>query len=148
MFHVVQRLKISLALSGLFHHHSTSQRVFQSRTRREEVRTVASEAEPIRLSMQRFGFLNMSDRDYIELLDWTARVVVPGKCGSTPPDAPPIFERLNLGISPKSWCELIKSFGKLFSTVAGKPHIVERYRSSRRKQKFTLEPKARLLLTV
>jgi hypothetical protein len=94
------------------------------------------------------GFLNMSDRDYIELLDWTARVVVTGKRGSTPPDAPLIFERLNLGISPESWCELIKSFGKLFSTVAGKPHIVERYRSSKRKQRFTLKPEARLLLTI
>ena len=94
------------------------------------------------------GFLNMSDGDYIELLDWTTRVVVPGKRGSTPPDAPPIFERLNLGISAESWCELITSFGKLFSTVAGKPHIVERYRSSKRKQKFTLKPEARQLLTV
>jgi hypothetical protein len=94
------------------------------------------------------GFLNMSDRDYIELLDWTARVVVPGKRSSTPPDAPPIFERLNLGLSPESWCELIKNFGKLFSSVAGKPHIVERYRSSKRKQRFTLKPEARLLLTI
>ncbi len=94
------------------------------------------------------GFLNMSDRDYIELLDWTARVVVPGKRGSTPPDAPPIFERLELGISPESWCELITSFGKLFSTVAGKPQIVECYRSSKRKQKFTLKPEARQLLTI
>jgi hypothetical protein len=41
----------------------------------------------------------MSARDYIELLDWTARIVVSGKRGSTPPDAPPIFERLKLGIS-------------------------------------------------
>jgi hypothetical protein len=94
------------------------------------------------------GFLNMSDGDYIELLDWTARVIVTGKRGSTPPDAPPIFERLNLGISPESWCELITSFGTLFSTVAGKPHIVERYRSSKRQQRFTLKPEARLLLTI
>ena len=103
---------------------------------------------PFRRLCPHISPLNMSDRDYIELLDWTARVVVPGKRGSTPPDAPPVFERLNLGISPESWCELIKSFGKLFSTVAGKPHIVERYRSSNRKQKFTLKPEARLLLSV
>ncbi len=62
------------------------------------------------------GFLNMSIRSYIELLDWTARQIVPGKRGSTPIEAPAILQRL--GLEPTAWCELILNFGELFSTVA------------------------------
>ena len=46
------------------------------------------------------GFLPMSVSAYLELLDWTARQPPAGKRGSTPPDAPPILERLKL--SPTS----------------------------------------------
>jgi hypothetical protein len=46
----------------------------------------------------------MSVADYLQLLDWTARQTVPGKCGSTPPDAPSVLERLNL--SAPVWCVL------------------------------------------
>ena len=65
------------------------------------------------------GFLNMSAADYNELLDWTARGIVPGKCGATPAEAAPIFERMGLGISAGTWCELVANFGKLLKIVAG-----------------------------
>ena len=94
------------------------------------------------------GFLNMSSTDYIELLDWTARNIAPGKRGSTPVDAPPIFERLGLGMSATTWCELVANFGKLFKIVAGKPHHVDAHRGVRRPKRFKLSRQARELLEV
>ena len=94
------------------------------------------------------GFLNMSQEDYIELLDWTARLVVPGKRGSTPVDAPPVFERLNLGLSVAAWTELVSNFRKLFSHVAGRPQVVEAHRSKSRHQRFHVPRQARDLLCV
>ena len=45
--------------------------------------------------------------DYLELLDWTARQTVPGKCGVTPAAAPAILARLTM--SPRTWCELVRN---------------------------------------
>jgi len=53
----------------------------------------------------------------LELLDWTARQIVTGQRGSTPEEAPPIFERLT--IKPAVWYELVTRFGKLFSLDSG-----------------------------
>jgi len=75
------------------------------------------------------GFLAMSLEDYLQLLDWTARAVAPGKRGSTPASAPPILQRL--GLDASSWCELVSDFGKLFCTVAGRPDRVDAMRSPR-----------------
>lgn len=94
------------------------------------------------------GFLNMSVPDYIELLDWTARSIVPGKRGATPAEAPPVFERLGLGLSAGTWCELVANFGKLFKLVAGKPHVVDAHRGVRRPKRFKLSRQARELLEV
>lgn len=94
------------------------------------------------------GFLNMTAAEYIELLDWTARGIAPGKSGATPADAPPIFERLGLGISAANWCELVKNFSKLFKIVAGKPHVVDAHRGVVRPKRFKLSPAARDLLQV
>jgi hypothetical protein len=92
------------------------------------------------------GFLKMTTSEYIELLDWTARCIVPGKRGATPEDAPPVFERLGLGLSAGTWCELVANFGKLFRLVAGKPHIVEAHRGVVRPKQFKLSQQARELL--
>ena len=94
------------------------------------------------------GFLNMTDAEYIELLDWTARISVPGKRGATPVDAPGVFERMQLGISKESWCELVGNFGRLFKIVAGKPHIVESHRGKVRPKRFKLSRQARQLFEV
>jgi len=94
------------------------------------------------------GFLNMTTAEYIELLDWTARFIAPGKAGATPADAPPIFDRLGLGISAANWCELVKNFGKLFKIVAGKPHVVDAHRGVVRPKRFKLSPAARDLMQV
>ncbi len=94
------------------------------------------------------GFLNMTAVEYIELLDWLARQVVPGKRGSTPEDAPAVFDRLGLGMSAATFCELVANFGKLFKIVAGKPHVVDAHRGVRRPKRFKLSPQARQLLEV
>jgi post-segregation antitoxin (ccd killing protein) len=90
------------------------------------------------------GFLPISVAAYLELLDWTARQTVPGKRGSTPSDAPPILERLK--VSATTWCELVSDFGRLFSTVAGHPRIVDSTRSRRGHRRFHLTARVRELL--
>ena len=81
---------------------------------------------------------------YIDLLDWTARQVRCDKIGATPKFAKPIFERL--GISSEVWFELVKEFGRLFMTVAGKPHEIEARRSRNGKQRYNAKPRTRELL--
>lgn len=63
------------------------------------------------------------------------------------PDKNAIVHVMNRTFDAAS-CLAMMSFGKLFSTPPGEPHIVEHYRSTKRKQKFTLKPEARLLLTI
>jgi hypothetical protein len=90
------------------------------------------------------GFLPISVAAYLELLDWTVRQTVPGKQGSTPSDAPPILEQLK--VSATTWCELVSNFGRLFSTVAGHPRIVDSTRSRRGHRRFHLTARVRELL--
>ena len=87
----------------------------------------------------------MTAADYVQLLDWTARRIVPGKRGSTPIDAPPIFDRLRM--KPAVWCELVTNFSILFSLIAGQPHRVDEFRSRYRGSRFHLRCTARTLLT-
>ena len=89
------------------------------------------------------GFLQISTAEYLDLLDWTARRLRSGKRGSTPKCAPPLFERL--GIDERTWLELTKEFGRLFSIVAGKPTVIDATRSPKRGQRYNVRSKARAL---
>jgi hypothetical protein len=80
------------------------------------------------------GFLNMTAQEYLTLLDWTARQLVPGKAGVTPAELPPILERV--GLKPGSWLKLVGKFGKLFHNVAGKPHTIADNRSRLSKRRY------------
>lgn len=91
------------------------------------------------------GFLAMSLEDYLLLLDWTARQSAQGKRGKTPPCVPPILQRL--GLAQSSWCELVSYFGKLFSSVAGKPSLVDSMRTPHGHRRFFLRRRARELMT-
>lgn len=91
------------------------------------------------------GFLPMSTAVYLEILDWTARCIRSDKRGATPANARPIFERL--GISVDVWHELVNGFGKLFYTVAGKPHEIDSCRSRNGRHRYKTKPKARELLS-
>lgn len=68
------------------------------------------------------GFLPISELEYVCLLDWTARMVVPGKRGVTPAEAPEVLERL--GWNVPQWTALVRDFGRLFSLAAGLPQTL------------------------
>ena len=91
------------------------------------------------------GFLTLSVAEYIQLLDCTAREIRRGKRGSTPRDLPPVFERLNL--QPDAWFALVRNFGRLFRTVAGRPESVDNTRGRIGKRRFHISGEARQLLT-
>jgi len=87
----------------------------------------------------------MPIEDYLELLDWTARQVVPGKRGSTPSSLPPVLARL--GLDAACWCELVSDFGRLFCSVAGRPECIDSMRCHRTQRRYHLRRRARELLT-
>ena len=89
-------------------------------------------------------FLPMSQMDYLELLDWTARQAKPGQRGTTPESLAPIFQRLSM--SGETWSHLVNNFGRLFSTVAGQPRTIEGARSRHRHQRFRIPKETRELL--
>lgn len=91
------------------------------------------------------GFLAMTTEDYLQLLDWTARQVVPGKAGRTDKTMPPVLKRI--GLDQASWCELVRDFGKLFCSVAGRAEVVDAMRSARGHRRFHLRRRARELMT-
>lgn len=94
--------------------------------RRGAIGPVASRS-PYRASDK--GFLPMSQIEYIRLLDWTARVVVPGKSGATPASAPDVIVRLRLKVP--EWIGLVREFGRLFSLAAGLPGTLAQQRTRR-----------------
>jgi hypothetical protein len=65
------------------------------------------------------GFLPMTERQYLELLDWTGRQVRRDKRGAIPADLAPIFDRLQL--SRETWVETVQHFGRWFRRAAGRP---------------------------
>ncbi len=90
------------------------------------------------------GFLALSLVDYLQLLDWTARQVARGKQGVTPHTAPPVLQRL--GLEGTAWTELVRDFGQLFATVAGRPSRVDATRSYRTHRRFRVRRRVRELL--
>ena len=90
------------------------------------------------------GFLNMSIQAYIELLDWTARQIVPGKRGRTPTETPAVLERLQL--DPQTWCQLATNFGRLFSLVAGCPKAIDATRTRGRQSRYRVPRSLRELM--
>jgi hypothetical protein len=90
------------------------------------------------------GYLPMTTAAYIELLEWTGRQVRPGKRGVMPASLAPIIERL--GISQEVWIELVKDFGRLFYTVAGKPQTIDATRSKKRKHRYKALARTRQLM--
>ena len=90
------------------------------------------------------GFLALTTSEYFELLDWTARQIVPGKEGRTPESCPPILKRL--GLARQSWCTLVTQFADVFCHVSARADRVDRCRSHRTMRRFRLRPTARKLL--
>jgi len=55
--------------------------------------------------------------DYLELVDWTGRIIREDKRGFIPDDIPPILDRLQ--IEPKEWLYLSKNFESPFKGLVG-----------------------------
>ncbi len=62
--------------------------------------------------------------DYLELVDWTGRIVRDDKRGSIPADTPPILQRLH--IESQAWMQLTAEFEKQFCHFVGRPEAVQR----------------------
>ncbi|MEJ1464358.1 MAG: transposase, partial [Candidatus Sedimenticola sp. (ex Thyasira tokunagai)] len=56
--------------------------------------------------------------DYLELVDWTGRILREDKRGAIPSDLPPILVRLQ--IDPKSWITMTTSFESRFKSLIGR----------------------------
>jgi len=65
----------------------------------------------------RHGFLPMTPDEYLELLDWTGRQIVPGKRGAIDSALAPILERL--GLKPSNWLNVIDNFERWFHAAVG-----------------------------
>jgi REP element-mobilizing transposase RayT len=56
-------------------------------------------------------------KDYLELVDWTGRIIREDKKGAIPSEIPPILERLE--IDPKYWMVMAEHFGSRFGSLVG-----------------------------
>jgi REP element-mobilizing transposase RayT len=90
------------------------------------------------------GFLPMSAAAYLELLDWTARELKPGKRDQIPESMKPLFERIQ--ISADTWRNLVKDFGRLFYAMAGKPHVIDGHTTRDGRRRYKTKGVARKLL--
>ncbi len=91
------------------------------------------------------GFLSISIRAYVDLLDWTARQSNPQGERGDDDGTPRIFKQLR--IKPSTWCALVTQFGGLFSLVGGQPRNVDSYRSRQRRCRFYMRAQTRELLS-
>lgn len=65
-------------------------------------------------------------RDYLELVDWTGRIVRADKRGAIPEQMPPILERL--AIAPAQWVDATQHFGRRYFTAIGPPTTLDAWR--------------------
>ena len=61
--------------------------------------------------------------DYLELVDWTGRIIREDKRGAISDAAPPILQRLD--ISTKHWIELTTKFEQRFKGIAGSAQSIK-----------------------
>ncbi|MET0066219.1 MAG: transposase [Candidatus Thiodiazotropha sp.] len=61
--------------------------------------------------------------DYLELVDWTGRVIREDKRGFIPKETHPILERLQ--IDPQHWCYLTKNFESRFKGLVGSAYALK-----------------------
>ena len=61
--------------------------------------------------------------DYLELVDWTGRILRDDKRGAIPGNVPPILAQLN--IDPKQWCYLSQHFESDFKSLVGSAYKVK-----------------------
>ena len=62
--------------------------------------------------------------DYLELVDWSGRILRDNKNGEIPEDVPPILQRMQL--DARNWCYLTRNFEHPFKHLVGAAHHVRR----------------------
>jgi REP element-mobilizing transposase RayT len=67
--------------------------------------------------------LSFNLTDYLELVDWTGRIIREGKPGYIPQDLPPILDRLQF--DPQHWCYLAKHFESPFKGLVGAAYALK-----------------------
>ena len=72
---------------------------------------------PTLSTRKRRGFLSISFKEYLVVLDEAGRLIKKGKKGAIPKDSEPILKRL--GIKPEGWAMLVQNLGNAFSCVVG-----------------------------
>jgi hypothetical protein len=83
------------------------------------------------------GFLSISLRAYLELLDWTGREIRGDKRGVIPGHLEPILTRL--GLDSARWCDLVRKFSRYFKRAIGTAeHLQEE--AERRGQRWMHSP--------
>ncbi|MEJ2694608.1 MAG: transposase, partial [Candidatus Thiodiazotropha sp.] len=61
--------------------------------------------------------------DYLELVDWTGRIIREDKPGYIDQDLPPILDRLQIG--SQHWCYLAKHFESPFKGLVGAAYALK-----------------------
>jgi len=84
-------------------------------------------------------------KDYIELVDWTGRVIRNDKRGAIKPGLPPILERLSL--DEESWLILSTQFEQQFGCWVGSEHIVRKVCTDKHYQRIPNTNRQRVLLS-
>jgi hypothetical protein len=68
----------------------------------------------------------MSCADYLELVEWTGRIVRKDRRGSIPQNVPPVLKRMRMG--GLEWAREIRHFGKWYYRAVGAWSKLEQYR--------------------
>jgi len=83
-------------------------------------------------------------KDYLELVDWTGRLIREGKRGAMNSSLPPILERLTL--NEDAWKTLTTEFEQQFRQWVGSEHIVRQVYSDKHYQRIPSTTSHRILL--
>lgn len=62
-------------------------------------------------------------QEYIDLVEWTGRLIHPDKKGYIPEDEPALLARMNIDVD--AWCTLTTEFEKRFKSWVGSEHRVQ-----------------------
>jgi hypothetical protein len=80
---------------------------------------------PIASDSQRRGTLDITEAEYIDLVDRSGRLVRQDKRGAIDADLAPILERI--GAKPDAWCDTVSRFGSKFRLAAGMPDNLRKF---------------------
>ena len=83
-------------------------------------------------------------KDYLELVDWTGRIIRDDKHGAMTQSLPPILQRLSL--EEEAWAQLTTRFEHHFGNWVGSEHIVRQVYSDKHYQRIPSTSSIRQLL--